>query len=412
MWSNTDIVNVTKQAIAEATGTSDISVTGLDVTTLAEIGEAIGIDPVTGNCTNTATADLFFKALLSQIGKVVVDTRAYVAQLPSLFVDTFEWGLLSEFIKIDLADVMIDEMWNANGFIPYTAPGGVAEAQRIAGIAYGCYKPAINAKLYKKAKGVMVALTIAKEQMFTAFSGVSQYEQFVAGLFNSVDNTLQLKAEVYALMTVSAGIATADKNNNVVHLCTDYAADTGKTAPANIGAALDDTDFMAYALKRISETRDYLKRMTIDYNNHQTVTFASDSRMILLSAFSSAAKFGVRANTYNEELLGIGDYDKVASWQAVTTLNGSRPYDLTTASEIILSGAAADEIYGTSTQTPKTISNIIGVLYDRMAMGITLDKRKVTSNYSAPTDTTNYFYHSLVNYIVNDNYPIVVFALD
>ena len=412
MWSSADILNVTKQAMSEVTGSSDIAATGLDVTVLADIGEKVGINPVTSEITNTATADLFFKSLLSQIGKVVVDTRAYVAQLPSLFVDPTEWGLISEYIKIDLADVLVDEMWNANGFIPYTAAGGPAEAQRIAGIAYGCYKPAVNAKIFKKAKGIMVALTVAREQMFTAFSGVAQYEQFVAGLFNAVENTLQLKAEVYALMTVSAGIATADHNNNVVHLLTDYAADTGNTAPAGASEALSDNAFMAYALKRISETRDYLKRMTVDYNNHQTVTFSSDSRLILLSAFSSAAKFGVRANTYNDELLGIGDYDRVASWQAVTTSNGPRPYDITTASEIILAANAADEIYGTTAQTPKTIGNVIGVLYDRQAMGVTLDKRKVTSNYSAPTDTTNYFYHSLVNYVVNDNYPIVVFALD
>lgn len=412
MWSSADILNVTKQAMSEVTGSSDIAATGLDVTVLADIGEKVGINPVTSEITNTATADLFFKSLLSQIGRVVVDTRAYVAQLPSLFVDPTEWGLISEYIKIDLADVLVDEMWNANGFIPYTAAGGPAEAQRIAGIAYGCYKPAVNAKIFKKAKGIMVALTVAREQMFTAFSGVAQYEQFVAGLFNAVENTLQLKAEVYALMTVSAGIATADHNNNVVHLLTDYAADTGNTAPAGASEALSDNAFMAYALKRISETRDYLKRMTVDYNNHQTVTFSSDSRLILLSAFSSAAKFGVRANTYNDELLGIGDYDRVASWQAVTTSNGPRPYDITTASEIILAANAADEIYGTTAQTPKTIGNVIGVLYDRQAMGVTLDKRKVTSNYSAPTDTTNYFYHSLVNYVVNDNYPIVVFALD
>lgn len=412
MWSSADVLNVTKQAIGEITGELDISASGLTVTTLAEIGEAVGIDPVTGECTNTASADIFFKALLSQVGKVVVDTRAYVAQLPKLFVNPMEWGLLAEYIKIDLADVLIDEMWNPAGFINYTDVGGPAEAQRIAGIAYGCYKPAVNAKIYKKAKGIMAALTLAREQMFTAFSGVSQYEQFVAGLFNSVENTLQVKAEVYALMTVSAGIATADHNGNVVHLLTEYAADTGNTAPAGIGEAMADNTFMAYALKRIAETRDYLKRMTVDYNNHQTVTFSSDSNLILLSAFSNAAKFGVRANTYNEELLGIGEYDKVASWQAVSTSGGTRPYDLTTASEIILSGTAVDEIYGTSAGTPKTISNIVGVLYDRMAMGITLDKRKVTSNYIAPTDTTNYFYHSLVNYIVNDNYPIVIFAMD
>jgi hypothetical protein len=61
--------------------------------------------------------------------------------------------------------------------------------------------------------------------------------------------------------------------------------------------------------------------------------------------------------------------------------------------------------------TSYAIEGVIGVVYDRMAMGITLDKKKTTSQYSASRDTVNYFYHSLVNYIVNDNYPIVTFVI-
>ena len=47
-------------------------------------------------------------------------------------------------------------------------------------------------------------------------------------------------------------------------------------------------------------------------------------------------------------------------------------------------------------------------MYDRMAMGITLDRKKVTSQYAASRDSVNSFSHALVRYQVNDSFPLVV----
>ena len=141
-------------------------------------------------------------------------------------------------------------------------------------------------------------------------------------------------------------------------------------------------------------------------------TFARDDQMILLTKFAKACKFNVRANTYNEELLGIGDYDTINMWQAATTSDDSTPYNFAAASSIDLAKTAAVEaglLESTSKETHYLIKNVIGVVYDRLAMGINLDKRKVTSSYTAARDTTNSFYHALVRYAVNDHYPIVVF---
>ena len=57
------------------------------------------------------------------------------------------------------------------------------------------------------------------------------------------------------------------------------------------------------------------------------------------------------------------------------------------------------------------MSNIIGVVYDRLAMGINIDKKKVTTNYTASRDTVNTFYHALERHVVNSHYPIVVFVI-
>lgn len=423
MFSTSDVVGVTKSAIAQLTASNYFLAEGETYTldalsddVIVDLGERLNI--VDGEVTNGSAPDIFFKALLSQCGKIVIDTRAYVAQLPKLFVDPINWGLFSEMITIELSDLMVDEMWNPDGFINYgTMIGnppiniGLEEGKRIAGIEFATYKPPVSAKLYKKAHGIMSAITIARDQMFTAFRSASEYSSFVAGLFNSVTNAIQLKAEVYALMTVSMGIARATALGNEINLFAEYKT-LFPSSTVTVDTALQDADFLKYSLMRIAETKDNIKRFTTAYNNHEHLTFASDTNTILLNKFSNAVKFNVRANTYHEELLGIGDYDKVSSWQAVVANVGDTPYAFDTASSISLSSTAiAEAESGTETTLPEVLTGVIGVVYDRLAMGITIDKRKTTSQYSASKDTVNYFYHALANYVVNDNYPIVTFVI-
>lgn len=436
MFSTQNVVDVTKAAISQlvAKGYSglpdtDAEITYLDDQYIVDLGEALTL---TGDdFAINSPADIFFKALLSQIGKVVIDNRSYVAQLPSLFVDTMNWGLFREQVLIELSDVMVDEMWNPDGFIGWYESrtiGGVTvtgpdEGARIAAIEFGCYKPPVSAKIYKKCHGIMVALTTAREQFFTAFKNADEYSSFLAGLYNSVENTLQVKAEIYALMTVSMGIAKSIGNSNLISLRDEWAAlNPGVTLPTSNDALLQDEDFQRFMLRRIAEVQDYAERFTAAYNDHNHITFAAQPQKILLSHAVNAAKFGVRANTYNEKLLGIGDYDRVTGWQAVTTSGVTTDrFELDTASSIMLTAAAATEAGITSTigdavtvdsDGNAAITGIIAVIYDRLAMGVTLDKRKVTTQYAASRDTVNSFYHALVNYCVNDSYPIISFTLD
>ena len=43
---------------------------------------------------------------------------------------------------------------------------------------------------------------------------------------------------------------------------------------------------------------------------------------------------------------------------------------------------------------------------------ISLDKKKVTTSYTAAQDKWNTFHHILINYIIDDNFPIAVFSLN
>lgn len=425
LYNPANTLAVTQSAIAQLIGKgymdADYKLTALDDAAVVDLGEKLQLTE-DGDFTVNSPADIVFKAFLSQLGKIVIDSRSYVAKLPKLYVDTANWGLFTELVTVDLSDVLVDEMWNPNGFVAWGTPPdpltptvypGQVEGARIAAIEHGFYRPAINAKLYKKAHAIMVAITTMYDQLFTAFKGVSELNSFLASLYNSVENTLQLKAEVYAKMTVCTGIARAIANSNAIDVrALAVAAGVSNAATTATETLIQMPEVQRLTLQAISETREYITDYTALYNNGEMATFARDDQMILLTKFAKACKFNVRANTYNEELLGIGDYDTINMWQAATSSDDTTAYNFSACSSIDYSKNSAIEFGLLPADTAEThylATGILAVVYDRMAMGINLDKRKVTSSYTAARDTTNSFYHALVRYSVSDHYPIVVF---
>lgn len=399
MYSTENTLTVTKEAVSQliAKGYMDAESAGelnaLDDQFIVDLGETINPDG-NGEFNVGSPADVVFKSFLSTFSRIITDNEAYRARLQKLFVDTTNWGLMRENIMIDLSDVMIDEMWNMNGYIPWNTPEsggvfpGIEEGKRIASIEFGFYRPPVQVKLYQKAHAIMVALTTARDQFFSAFRGVDELNQFLAGLYNSVENTLQIKAEIYAMMNVSMGIATAYANGNMYDLRQSFADAGGLVTGKTAAMLLDEPDFQRHMLQQIDLAKSYMSSYSALYNDHTIGVFSNNPNVILLSQAASAARFGVRAQTYNEKLLGIGEFDEIPAWQAPMASGDTAPFTFDTASTISLTADAASAA-GITTEESVNISGIVAVLYDRRAMGITVDKRKPTSQYAASRDTLN-----------------------
>ena len=472
-----DVISVVKSGISQLTAANYFDaetpvLTETDTAAIVELGKSFD--------TFEKSADIFLKACVDTLSTMRIDSRKYSAVLPSLFVDTYEWGGFREHVIFGLSDILQDEMYPVGGFIDYNAEGGDDEAVRIAGIEHGTFKPSAESKFYDEAKPFMVALSTIREQLFTAVKSdnpLRDLNRILSGMQVSVDNTIQLEAEVTALYTVSTGAARAIALENEIPLVSLYNAtraesgtitntttftlvteapldwstsyvdyymldDNGiivpipegdaaptfasltvysaATVPTNVSVtiptgerALDYPDFVNFMLETIANTKDEFKRFTAAYNNHQHVTFAEDPRLILLAKVANRAKFGVRANTFNEELLGIGDFEKISGWQAIAT-SGSKQFDFNTLASISMTKKAATKVGLTVPEgaTGLTLTNIIGMVYDRWAMGVSLDKRKVTSNYTASQDKINTYHHLIKNMIIDDNFPIAVFTLN
>ena len=376
--------------------------------TIASVNSALLVDLGKAAKSSPAATEFVYKALIDQIGKMVIESRSYTAELPSLFVDPIEWGGFVEHVQVGLSDVYDDEMWNPDGFINYAEQGGPEYARSIAEQEHAFYKPRVNAKIYKEAKAISVRLSKLQDQLFNAFSGFDEMNRFLSALYTSVENTLQVKAQVFAMATVATAIGKAAAMGHVYNLRALYNGETGNNI-ATADAFRNDEAAMKWALAFMANTKDNFQTPSTAFNNGEEPVFTppADTRMILLSRFANDAKFGVRANTYHEELIGIGDFEKVTSWQGI---RGTTDFGWNAISTVAFTAESAAKVglpEGTS-----QVQNVVGVLYDKYAMGISLDKKKVTTSYTAVNDTWNSFYHALVNYIVNDNYNICVFTLN
>ena len=430
MWSTDTIRDVTNAAIAQVcakydavSGVGDKKLTPISALTdteIVDLGAALSVSD--GVITNGSPADVFIKSLMCQVGKVIVDKREYVKQLPKMYKDVHEYGLITEVIKIDLLGedcILIDEMLNPLGFVnDYTVTshkGGSAEGQRIAGIEFGNYIPQAHTKLFQKVTSLMVALTEQREALKYAFQSAEQFESFFAGLMVAMRNTIAVKAEAYALMTLAIGIGKAHVNGNeidVIAEANDFYNVTGTAYAFTTQNCMGEAKFWKYLLMRMANIKDNMRRMSPVYNDHKTMTFSADPQVIMLSQVANAIKFNVLADTYHEQLLGIGDYQRINSFQGVLDSTHTTDYNFTSASTVSFTLDATKELEGDDTETTAlTITGIVAVIYDDYAMGVYIDKAKTTSQYSAVKDSVNYFNHHALQLAVNDSYNIVTFVL-
>lgn len=378
--------------------------------------------------------EIVFNSMIEQLGKIVIDNREFVSDLPDIFVDPIEWGGFVEWVRIGLADVMDDPMWNPdiwqknyNDPIPSGSTdnigGGKAHARKMAEIAHGTYIPRVRSMIFKEAKPIMIALSTYKQQLFNAFISWEQANEFLSGLYRAVRSTLALKAKAFAMATICCGIAISEKYGHAYNLVSIYNTNIDSTI-TTVSAALKSDAFNAFALEFIANTRDQMREMSIGYNDGVDPTFTplEDNRLIINAQYANRLKFGVRANTYNEQLLGIGDYKKIAAWQGITSgsaLDGYSNFDFDTVTTVYLDADSvskigvtpnADESSGEYTTYKRT--GVIAFMYDKLGVGLTLMKENTTTQYSAPEDKVNTFWHGLFNYVINSAYNMAMFYLE
>lgn len=387
-----DVINLTRDAVAQTMGDAYMESLGeldyMDSYKLVDIGRDV---------LGTSTRESFSKALISLLGKMVIDERSYENDIKSIFVDSFDWGGFVERVYFTPDQIIEDDMFNlVNG--------------KVYDNSLKFFQPGVKAKIFEESKGFMIPSSWSEETLKEAFTGWDKMNKFLSGRKTMVRNTLKLALSSYAHMLVSCAIAVANNNGNAFHAITEAIAEGVIPSGTTADVARNSEAFNIFVMRRISEIRDEMRDYGTGHNNGEIPTFTpdDDNKMLLLSKVANDFNFVARRNAYNLSEIGIGDFEKITKWQGYT--DGTSKYAFDDVSKIMIS-ADSDNKLGLGTEAV-TVENAVGLIFDHRAIGLCPYKEKTTSNYVGSADFWNEYLHVLLNYILDANYSMVAVMYD
>ena len=179
-------------------------------------------------------------------------------------------------------------------------------------------------------------------------------------------------------------------NSDVIHLLTEYNSATGLSLtattvlqPANYKPFMEWVFARVAGISRLMTERSELFQVKItgyDINRHTPLV---DQRVYMSADFLEAMRAMVLADTYHDSFLTYSDVEPVSYWQAIQS-----PRSISTTPVYIDSTGAV------TVGTAQVINNVVGVLFDRDAMGFNISQDEVvSSHYNAGGQYYNLWYH-------------------
>lgn len=384
-----DVVAVEQKAIAQALGASyfenDGKIASIESYKLADVGKDV---------LDSGSVESYTKALLTQLGKMEIESDIFKDTIASLNVPTEMWYGYLERVKFDIQDVVADAKYY-----------GLVDGQTYDDHVF--YQPKVKAKIFEEIKTFKCPMSFVNDDIDESFVSWEQKNAFFEGIRASIKSTLNLAVKVIKHMLLQSGVAiSVGATNTAIHLITEfYGANSGKT----YNDVKNDKDFRIFVNERIANLKNQFKDWNTAFSNGSIPTFATKVDVTLLDQWANGTKFQVTANTYNPADIGIGDYDTVSSWQGFKDANTS-DYAFATASKVMISADAENKLgVGTSAFTAE---NVIGLIRDHRALGICPYREKVTSNYTASADFYNQYLHVQFNTCIDSDYKMVALVLD
>ena len=365
-----------------------------DLTGLVDLGNEVF---------NQKAVDNYVKSLVNHIGKVVFVNRPYSGKVPSVLMDTWEFGSVLEKISADVPEAEENDTWNLQD--------GKEYKQDV------FHKPTVTAKFFNSKVTFEVPVSITERQVKESFSSAEQMNGFLSMIYSAVDKSMTIKMDALIMRTINNMIAeTLDADKKAfgfvesTHETVDYSSAStvrcvnllklynDKTgAHLTAAAAITTPDFIRFAAYIMGLYSDRLQTISTLFNvgGKERFTPKDILHTVLLSDFAAAAKTYLYADTYHNDNVLLPKAETVASWQAT-----GKDYSFEHTSKIDVKSASGASV---------SVSGVLGVMFDRDALGVTnLDKR-VTTNYNAKAEFFNNYYKFDAGYFNDTNENFVVF---
>ena len=376
------IYNIVNSVTSEVLGKTDL--VAEDLSNIVDVGTEVF---------NGTSVDNYVKSLVNHIGKVIFVDRPYTGNIPSLVMDSWEFGSVLEKISSDIPNATENDTWDLQD--------GTEYKQDI------FYKPSISAKFFNSKVTFEVPMSFTERQVKESFSNVNQLNGFISMIYNAVDKSMTVKMDGLIMRTINnmigetinaeAGTTALAEHTGMkaVNLLKLYNEKFGKTLSAT--DCVTDSDFIRYASYMMSLYIDRLSKISTLFNVGGKERFTPNDMLhvVMLSEFKSSATAYLQSDTFHDSYVALPNAETVPYWQGSGT-----DYSFENTSKINVK---------TSTGSTVEAGGILAVMFDKDAMGVcNLDKR-VTTNYNAKAEFFNNYYKFEAGYFNDLNENFVVF---
>ena len=343
---------------------------------------------------NANSFDNYVKKLVDRIGKAVFVIRPYSGLAPSIYMDSVIWGSVTQKISSAVPEAVENESYELVNGATYD-PNQVN-------------LPDVYVKFFSKYVTFEVDRTITEKQLRSAFTGVAELDGFISMIFNEISKAFTIALDNLIMRTINSAIAdtlykdynsgtefTGASHTRAVNLLYLYNQRYSTTLTA--AQAVTTPEFVRFASYYMALYSDRLSRVSTLFNVGETQKFTpkEEQHFILLSEFARSADVFLQSDVYHNELTAITKYEVVPYWQGSGV---DYAFDSTSAINVI-SGSG----------NTVTTSGILGVMFDRYALGVTNIEQWVNTQYNAKADFVNYFYKYKAGYFNDLNENFVVF---
>ena len=340
--------------------------------------------------------DPVLNAITQMVTKTIFSIRPYSRKFGGIKVDSEMWGSIVR--KLAVAD----KAWEPNEEFD------LVDGQSID--HYKVSKPDVLELKFYGAEDFSKHYTIFKDQLNNAFSGPAEFGRFMSMVVQNVSDMIEQNFESIARMVIANYVGGKKvANNGVVHLLTEYNSETGQSltsttvfAPANFG------DFMKWVYARI----DTLTSLMTERSNKFQIQVTGKEitrhtpyeyqKVYLYAKLMNDMKARVLSSTFNYGFIEYADVEEVNYWQSI---------DTPMAIDVTPNYLDADGSIKTGAE--QNITNLVGVIFDREALGYTvMNEWSATTPLNASGGYWNTFYHFLMKWWVDYSEKGIILLLD
>lgn len=321
--------------------------------------------------------DPIINAITQVLNKSIYSIRPYSQKFRSINVDEEKWGSIVR--KINYIDNALDEtddrlsLVDGESIDPYV----VKKTKVVQTNFYGVTQYQDH-------------ITIFRDQLDSAMRDAGEFGRFMAGVMQNIADKLAQIAEGEArglLANFICGKAVAD-SDNYINVLQAYYDETGvELSPENMYNEENYGPFIRWFYSFVNTLTDFMSERSFKY--HMNITGKEIPRHTppqFLRAYMSASVVNktaseVLAVTFNPDKLKMIDFEKVSYWQ-----NINDPYAVKTKPAYL---KVSDGSIIESTEAVE-VKNIIGVLFDEEALGMT---RRSTWTAASPFNPRGGFYN-------------------